>query len=91
MTERKFTPPTAFPTEYRTTDGLKAVVVARLEKSNAPLLTVVTEEEGVQLAIPIKSDGSVANGWDINLSLHDMPKRIERDEDGGNPTITVEQ
>ena len=125
MTDRKFTPPTEFPTEYVTTDGRKAVVVAR-QNNYHPFVAVVTGADGKDHAGLFNEDGSAAYSGLSPLDLHDLPKRIvtwhnvyhhniygacstratadggagvsrqcvyriERDEDGGNPTITVEQ
>ena len=129
MTERKFTPPTEFPSEYVTGNGRKVVILGRTPARDFPLAgylpdgTIVCWTEG----------GSLFINGSSHSDLHDIPKRIstwhnvydtwlgpqcssrsdaddtdnvlrdalvpvrlcvhriERDEDGSNPEIFVEE
>ena len=140
MTERKFTLPTEFPTEYITGDGRKVVILGRAHVGDYPLIGYVLYAEGGS----DWRDFSSAEGWTEDGqhfidwpgdedNLYDIPKRIttwhnvykaflahqcssrsqaddvhnsigeyftggrlcvyriERDEDGSNPEIFVEE
>ena len=122
MTERKFTPPTEFPAEYKNVYGRKVTILGR---SNAPMKPLVGfDEDGY--ACNYTESGAYYSDCEDTCDLHDIPERlttwhnvyrywfgpqcstrieadasadddrlcvyrIERDEDGSNPEIFVEE
>ncbi len=111
--ERKFTPPTKFPTEYVDGEGNKVVILGRGPHKVFPFIGY--DFEGISVART--EGGGFVFGRASPYDLHDIPKRIttwhnvyghsihahanpykkrtcvyriERDEDGGNPEIFVE-
>ena len=118
MTERKFTPPTEFPTEYVDGYGRKVVVLAR---THAPVYTLIGYDASGE-GFSYTEEGHHLLGVEQELDLHDIQKRIttwhnvyegwvgasnkvnrgatanrlcvyriERNEDGSNPEIFVEE
>ena len=76
--ERKFTPPTEFPTEYVDGRGNRVVALGRSDHKSYPLIGF----DHTGCARAWSEYGTVFRDLSSIADLHDIPKRIERDEKG---------
>jgi hypothetical protein len=76
MTDRKFTPPTEFPTEYVTSDGRKVVIAVRTPAEECPFVGWYEDKDGKIFNATWTDDGAFAPYWpESTLDLFDPPKK----------------
>jgi len=74
MTDRKLTPPTEFPAEYVTRDGVKAVILGRRPGIASPYVGHVYARDTCPV-VTWHLDGSYLFTGENRFDLHDLPKK----------------
>jgi hypothetical protein len=75
MTDRKFTPPTEFPAEYVTSDGLKAVILGPVPDDKYPLAGYLLSKCGEVSLRSWTADGMSFHCMESVSDLHDIPEK----------------
>lgn len=79
MTDRKFTPPTEYPTEYVTSDGRKAKIIAKINNPGREYVCVISESDGTERVGFYCQDGSWCfDTLETNADLFDKPETVTR-------------